>query len=1018
MSDKPEYLQRIEAEYEARAGILSLGGLGLTEIPQEVFEMDWLRELSLGPYERSEDGKWELTSKFYNYRNRLRTIPEELLSLKQLTYLNLSYCGIKKIENLPSTLTHVHLRSNQIEKIEGLPASLEHVSLSYNQIVKIEGLPASLEHVSLSYNQIVKIEGLPSFLEHVDFIGNRIEKIEGLPSSLEHVDLSENQIVKVEGLPATLERVYLNSNQILKIEGLPSSLEHVDLSYNQIVKIEGLPSSLERVDLRSNQILKIEGLPATLERVYLSENKIGKIEGLPESLRDLDLSGNQIRKIEGLPVSLEYVDLSYNQIVKIEGLHSSLQVISLEENEIKKIENLPSGVQKIEIYSNPIYGYPHALLGDYLLHFDFLTHYHKWNAALEQGDTHNRQSKILVLGNGNVGKSSVVEALKHETSQKGKDSTHGIILDHWQPEGSEDTYHIWDFGGQEIYHGTHQLFYAGQSIVLIVYDPETEDKPYSAMRTAVGEQTKNQPIPYWIETVRRYSHNAQVILVQNKNDEHLQIMPQVRHIADEYNYPIISMSATSESCDGYEDLRYHIRKATKKLYEYDMRIPTAWSAVRDHYLQIRRKAHNKLLFQEKTAFAQVAIDYGVDEGATEALLTFLSNSGIVYYDADSMQDHILVDLRWALEGIYTYLRRDSPFYKSMREDYKGICRTSYAMDSLQDYKAGEQKMLLSFMRAAGICIALYNPDEKDRELMFPEFLPDKPSSTIADALDRYQDNMIILRYQDRYLSHTVIQRVISEYATKTEKCYIWRQGILVRKPDSFYLVADPDAHTLQVHIARPSAQRWLPELSDIMRTTGLKSDLWMQKVGEDYESYDIQRHRSSDKVALPDVAQPATMRIAISYAREDGVVGTYGPYSPLEELVDSLSVYVRNGDIRVWYDRDINKNDWDGQIKKEFRQADVILVLSSLHYNKDSKKYIWEHEIPIIQEKLAEDKLSVVRINISNCTRDQIVESVNDFKILEMPANDAQARQGWLKKIVDEIIIGKMLPSFRARRGG
>jgi internalin A len=35
---------------------------------------------------------------------------------------------------------------------------------------------------------------------------------------------------------------------------------------------------------------------------------------------------------------------------------------------------------------------------------------------------------------------------------------------------------LWDFGGQEIYHGTHTLFLQGQAVFLVLWTPELESQ--------------------------------------------------------------------------------------------------------------------------------------------------------------------------------------------------------------------------------------------------------------------------------------------------------------------------------------------------------------------------------------------------------------------------------------------------------------------------------------------------------------------------------------------------------------
>ena len=73
---------------------------------------------------------------------------------------------------------------------------------------------------------------------------------------------------------------------------------------------------------------------------------------------------------------------------------------------------------------------------------------------------------MLVVGDGKVGKSSVVEQLIYGTFNPRKQTTLGVEIDdemqvvesEVKGAGQQIKLNIWDFGGQEIQHSTHQFF--------------------------------------------------------------------------------------------------------------------------------------------------------------------------------------------------------------------------------------------------------------------------------------------------------------------------------------------------------------------------------------------------------------------------------------------------------------------------------------------------------------------------------------------------------------------------------
>ncbi len=95
-------------------------------------------------------------------------------------------------------------------------------------------------------------------------------------------------------------------------------------------------------------------------------------------------------------------------------------------------------------------------------------------SALEQGQR-EWVSKLLVVGEGGVGKTSLLEALLGNDFNPQQDKTHGLEVrgvDFSHPTARDVAMRLnaWDFGGQEIYHATHQFFLTNRSLFLLVWN--------------------------------------------------------------------------------------------------------------------------------------------------------------------------------------------------------------------------------------------------------------------------------------------------------------------------------------------------------------------------------------------------------------------------------------------------------------------------------------------------------------------------------------------------------------------
>jgi len=84
-------------------------------------------------------------------------------------------------------------------------------------------------------------------------------------------------------------------------------------------------------------------------------------------------------------------------------------------------------------------------------------------------------SKLLFVGEGGVGKTSLLRALRDKEFIEGLETTHGIGVEKLQlahPRENDVTMELnaWDFGGQQIYHATHQFFLTNRSLFVLVWD--------------------------------------------------------------------------------------------------------------------------------------------------------------------------------------------------------------------------------------------------------------------------------------------------------------------------------------------------------------------------------------------------------------------------------------------------------------------------------------------------------------------------------------------------------------------
>nr|NCS08858.1 GTP-binding protein [Microcystis aeruginosa G13-07] len=347
-------------------------------------------------------------------------------------------------------------------------------------------------------------------------------------TSLQILYLNNNQISEIPEALAqlnSLQRLYLRNNQISEIpEALAqlTSLRSLELNNNQISEIPealGQLTSLQSLDLDNNQIREIPealGQLTSLQRLDLDNNQISEIPealGQLTSLQRLHLGNNQIREIpEALAhlTSLQYLHLSNNQIREIpEALAHlvNLKRLFLENNPITNVppEIIRQGWGKTMFDD----GNPQAI-------FSYLKDKGKKRPLNEL--------KVLLVGEGDVGKTSLLKRLRHNTFNSEEPKTPGINIEKWQlPQKPDIRLNLWDFGGQKVMQTTHQFFLTKRSLYLLVLDNRKNEQ--------------QNRLEYWLKLIETYGGNSPVIIVGNCADEH---PPQVKIRTLQKKYPQIT----------------------------------------------------------------------------------------------------------------------------------------------------------------------------------------------------------------------------------------------------------------------------------------------------------------------------------------------------------------------------------------------------------------------------------------------------------------------------------------------
>jgi len=125
-----------------------------------------------------------------------------------------------------------------------------------------------------------------------------------------------------------------------------------------------------------------------------------------------------------------------------------------------------------------------------------------------------KEVKVLLVGQGRVGKTSLVRYLVDDKKCNPEEpSTHGIIRNKWKVDVIEEKtkreqdvqLNMWDFGGQDIQHQTHQFFLNQRSLYLLVLD--------------AGRDEAGNKLDYWLKKIETVGKDAPILVAVNKSEQ-------------------------------------------------------------------------------------------------------------------------------------------------------------------------------------------------------------------------------------------------------------------------------------------------------------------------------------------------------------------------------------------------------------------------------------------------------------------------------------------------------------------
>jgi internalin A len=583
----------------------------------------------------------------------------------------------KKLSLLWMNLTELPIEIGDLTNLEILDLTCNQLNYLPNSIGKLKNLTS----LHLWHNKLITLP---------DSIGDL--------ESLVYLDISDNQISilpRYFSRLTNLTSLYIKNNQLKALPesiGQFTNLIFLYLSYNEI---DTLPNSI--------------GELSSLKSFHINDNGL---QSLPESigqltnLQFLNLRGN---KLNALPDSI--------------GQLTNLTELVIEGNPLNQIP--PEIVEKGGL-----------AVRDY------------YRQRLEEETDYVYEAKLLIIGEGGAGKTSLANKLidpkyplKLEGGNDPEKSTEGINVLHFDfahPNGNRFRINIWDFGGQEIYHATHQFFLTKRSLYLLVADTRQDNTNFN----------------YWLEVVELLSEASPTIIVKNEKQDRLcqvnENQLRERFLACPNNRGLAEILSA---------VQYHI----SQLPHIGQPLPKTWVRVRE---ALKSDTRNYITQQE---FLDLCNIHGFKRREDKLQLSeYLHDLGVCLHFQDDpiLKNWIILKPEWCNIAVYTVL--DTP---KVQKAHGRFSHEDLAEIWVDDQYIEMRDELLQLMMRFKLC---YEIPHRPRTYLAPQLLsPNQPEYTWNNT-----DNLI-LRYHYDFMPKGMLTRFTVEMHRLIDSELVWKEGVIL-----------------------------------------------------------------------------------------------------------------------------------------------------------------------------------------------------------------------------------------------
>jgi len=522
--------------------------------------------------------------------------------------------------------------------------------------------------------------------------------------------------------------------------------------------------NLTVLDLSHNQLTTLPDTIAQLQNLTWLNLNGNQLSALPDAvtqlrnLTDLYLYNNQLAAVSDTIARLQnltWLDLNSNQLSALPDAITQLQNLTALDSGNNQLTVVPEALVQLPnlkelcLDSNPIETPPPEVVKKGL---EAMRDYFRQLEA--KGQDYLYEAKLLIVGEGGAGKTTLAKKIQNPNYQlcEGEASTEGVEVIRWQfltEDGCLFRVNIWDFGGQEIYHATHQFFLTKRSLYALVADTRKEDTDFY----------------YWLNVVELLSDSSPLLIVKNeKQDRHREI--NERQLRGQFTNLKETVSTNLATNRGLQEVVAEIKHYISYLPHIGTPLPKTWVRVRE---ALERDPRNYIGLDE---YLNICQENGFTLLKDKLQLSgYLHDLGVClhFQDGPLLRKTVILKPEWGTSAVYKVLDNKAVIRNLgvfTRADLVDIWDAPEYMDM--------QDELLQLMMKFKLCYQI--PGSQDTYIA-PQLLTGNQPDNDWDERDN-----LILRYIYEFMPKgIVIQFIVATHAMIAGHRLVWKSGVVLEK---------------------------------------------------------------------------------------------------------------------------------------------------------------------------------------------------------------------------------------------